>query len=476
MSADGRHDRKPAMTKVWILVIMTLFALMVNIRLPFSIRSTDENVTTGVGASADLTIRSADLNIPNASEADEAPLVATVAPTAVPEPSIAANTGRKATVMFAGDVLMHSYLINGGETEDATYDYDYLFQPISSFLSAADYAICNMEGTLGGEPYTGFPLFSAPDELARAMRVGGFKAATNANNHTIDRGHEGVIRTNNVLKEAGLDVLGTRAGEDADTWFIREINTINVGFSNYTYETARQDGSRSLNGIKMSADTEELIDSFSYEEPDFSADLAEMADRVTRMREAGAEAVVFILHWGTEYSSAENDYQVRIAGALADAGVDVIFSCGPHVIQPVKSVSSADGAHDTLVFYSGGNFVSDQLYSTAGNNGRAEDGLLMMAQFERDPSGDVRLSDSGYFLTYCYKNKYAEYKTHNSPIPVRAALADPDQFNSHEYGHLLEDSLTRSQIVMSENDVSGLRFRELSWPDEIEEDPFASSP
>lgn len=201
MSAGRRNGRKLAMPKVWTLVIMTLFALMVNIRLPFSIRDAAENTTTGIGVSSDLTIRSAESEITNASEDGEAPLFATVATTAVPEPSIAANSGRKATIMFAGDVLMHSYLINGGETEDATYDYDYLFQPISSFLSVADYAICNMEGTLGGKPYTGFPLFSAPDELAGAIRVGGFKAATNANNHTIDRGYEGVLRTHNVLKE-----------------------------------------------------------------------------------------------------------------------------------------------------------------------------------------------------------------------------------------------------------------------------------
>ena len=60
------------------------------------------------------------------------------------------NVGRKATILYVGDVLMHSYLINGGETADGGYDYDYMFQQTKAFTEAADYAICNMEGTLGG--------------------------------------------------------------------------------------------------------------------------------------------------------------------------------------------------------------------------------------------------------------------------------------------------------------------------------------
>ena len=183
---------------------------------------------------------------------------------------------------------------------------------------------------------------------------------------------------------------------------------------------------------------------------------------------AAVPAIVFCLHWGTEYSSAENEYQTRIAQSLADAGVDVIYSCGPHVLQPIKTVNSSDGARQTLVLYSAGNFVSDQLFSTANNQGRAEDGLMMYVKFERQTDGSVKLADSSYVLTYCYKNKYASAKTYNTPIPVSAALADPDAFGAGGYQDLLKASLQRSESLMSKNAVTGVPIRAVVWPEDVQ--------
>jgi poly-gamma-glutamate capsule biosynthesis protein CapA/YwtB (metallophosphatase superfamily) len=454
-----QSDPKTKIIKLLVLIILCLVAVLTLLLFPTALWKAGTQVVdrTAVGEYGDRTIRRA-AELPPATESEPP----------VPEPTVPSNVGRKATILYVGDVLMHSYLINGGETADGGYDYDYMFQQTKAFTEAADYAICNMEGTLGGAPYTGYPLFSAPDELARAMVTGGFDAATNASNHTIDRGYDGILRTNRTLKDAGLDVLGTRVDTEDQTWIIRDINTIKVGFSNYTYETPRQNGRRALNGITMPEGGEELVDSFGYEEPYMTEDLERMKARVAEMRAAGAEAVIFILHWGTEYSSAENDYQVRIARTLADAGADAIFSCGPHVLQPVKIVQSADGSHALPVFYSGGNFVSDQLFSTADNQGRAEDGLMMTVQLERLADGDVKVTECGYVLTYCYKNKYADTKTYNTPIPVRAALADPEAYGATDYRPLLEASLARSEQLMSGNEGSEIiPIRELREPGDL---------
>ena len=45
---------------------------------------------------------------------------------------------------------------------------------------------------------------------------------------------------------------------------------------------------------------------------------------------------------------------------MADHGTDVVIGTGPHVLQPVKVVAGANG-HNTLVWFSIGNFLSTQL-------------------------------------------------------------------------------------------------------------------
>ena len=81
------------------------------------------------------------------------------------------EVGAKASIVAVGDVLFHSHMIAGGEQEDGTYDYNFMFEYIRDINGQADYALCDMEGTLAGEPYTGYPLFSAPDVVAEAMKM-----------------------------------------------------------------------------------------------------------------------------------------------------------------------------------------------------------------------------------------------------------------------------------------------------------------
>lgn len=382
------------------------------------------------------------------------------------------DAGRLATVMYVGDVLFHSYMLNGGQQEDGSYNYDFTFDLIQPFIEKADIAICDMEGTLDGEPYTGYPLFCAPDAVAHAMAVGGFNMAVAANNHSIDRHMEGVIRTNQVLTDAGLTVIGTRQKPEDPGWCIKEVNGIRIGFTNWTYETIRNEGHRALNGITMSDETAALVDSFTQESPEFEEDLKRMADRVKQMKAAGAEATVVCIHAGTEYDATPNYAQEGVAQAMADAGADLILSCGPHCIQPIRTIQSkTDPAHKLLCYYSVGNCVSDQLYDTGGSNGRAEDGLIAMAQFERQPDGSVTISDAGWLATYCHKDYYAEYKTHNQPCPVREALKDPQAFDAGGYTGLLENSIARTEEVMSKNEVDLPNFRELTWVSDIKADP-----
>lgn len=367
--------------------------------------------------------------------------------------------GETVSILAAGDVLFHSHLINGGLAEDGSYNYDYAFKHLSHLTADADLAIVNMEGTLAGAPYSGFPLFSAPDAVASAIRSAGFDMATTANNHMIDKGTGGLIRTVDVLEDKGLIVSGTRRSLDEPFYDLLDIGGIRIAVATFTYETIRQEGRRALNALVILPDAEGLINSFSMEEPYMSADFERMGRLAQTMRSNGADAVIFNIHWGTEYSTSENWYQTSLAQKLADNGVDLIIGNGPHVIQPIKQVQASNSDHRTIVYYSVGNLLSDQLYSTADSNGLAEDGLIAQISFGRLPEGKIGITEVSYIETYCHKVKTGPSSTLNTIVPIRLALANPSAYDMEGAEDLLSASLARTESIMAGNVLEGFENR-----------------
>ncbi len=388
--------------------------------------------------------------MPSPSEVDgQVSSPATPAATTQPPKPVEISIG------MTGDVLMHDWLIKGGEQADGSYNYDHIFQYMRPEIGRLDYAIANMEGTLAGPPYTGYPLFSAPDAVADALKTAGFDMAVSANNHILDRHAEGLDRTVSVLRKAGLTTLGARLEETEPPFQIVDIKGIKVGFSAFTYETVKVDGIKGLNGLRITAEVEPRLDSFSQEEAYMPADIDKVAGRVADMRAAGAEIVVFVMHWGTEYAYTEDVYSQAYTKALADAGCDLVFACGPHVLWPVRTLTASDGDHQMLCFYSLGNAVSDQTYSTGDSEGRAEDGMLAAAKFTKDPTtGAVRLTAAGYIATYCHKDTVATASNINRIMPIEQSLADPEAFDCSNITDLLEESKTRTEKLMAENTIA----------------------
>lgn len=374
----------------------------------------------------------------------------------LPTPHPLPGDGESVTLLAGGDVLFHSYLINGGRQTDGSYDYNYAFQHMETLTAEVDFAYLNMEGTLAGEPYSGFPYFSAPDAVATAIAGSGFHMAKSANNHSIDKGPAGFDRTIAVLREEGLIVSGTRQSLDEPFYQLVDIGGVKLGFATFSYETIRQNGQRALNAIVIPQELAGRINSFSLEEPYMSQDFARMGRLATVMREQGAEIVVFNLHWGTEYNTEENWYQKALAQQLANANVDLIIGNGAHVVQPIKEVRSQTSEHRSLVYYSVGNLLSDQLFGTADSQGYAEDGMLAEVRFERADDGRMRATAASYIATYCYKVKNGDYSTLNTIVPVRAALQNPAAFGVEGAVDLLQASLIRTDRVMAGNAVESL--------------------
>ena len=109
-----------------------------------------------------------------------------------------------------GDIMGHGPQINSAyDKTKKKYDYSGVFNPLEGIISSVDFAIANLEVTLAGQPYMGYPQFSSPDELAVACKNVGIDVLVTANNHSCDRKNSGLIRTVEVLDSLNIFHTGT---------------------------------------------------------------------------------------------------------------------------------------------------------------------------------------------------------------------------------------------------------------------------
>lgn len=278
-------------------------------------------------------------------------------------------------ILCVGDIMAHMSQVHAQQQSDGTYDFSNNFQYVKEYIQAADAALGNVETTFGGTPYIGYPNFSSPDELATALAGAGFDVGITANNHMLDKGKTGLLRTIDVLRKNGLQVTGSRENAEQPRYTIYETDKgIKVGVIAYTYQTPSTGGAVAINGGVIGSDTAALINSFSYE--NIAGALAQIDDSIAQARAEGADIIVMYYHWGEEYQSNANHWQREIAEKTAAMDVDMIFASHPHNLQESEMIETADGKQ-VPVFYSMGNFISNQRAETLGSDKtRTETGCI----------------------------------------------------------------------------------------------------
>ncbi len=314
------------------------------------------------------------------------------------------NKTYTATVAATGDLLIHESVFKAAKQSDGTYNFDSMFQHISSYISKADYAVANLETTLAGTElgysYSGYPCFNTPDALVDSVKKSGFDMLLTANNHSYDTRYKGMLRTLEVIDQSGLDRLGINKDTTEKKYVVKEINNIKIGMVCYTYETDTSKDAVALNGIPLSDDATKLVNAFSYSELDTF--YQNMEKHIADMKNDGAEAIMLFIHWGDEYHTEENKTQQTIAQKMCDLGVDVIVGGHPHMVQPVDLISSTvDQNHKTVCLYSMGDTLCNIPNSKNGKEpGYCLDGVLFNVTFEKK-NGVVSVKSADILPLYC---------------------------------------------------------------------------
>ncbi len=367
------------------------------------------------------------------------------------EPKIVSS----AVVISTGDIMVHSTQLDGAKTNNG-YDFTDFFKYIKPKISAADLAVGNLEVTFGGTEagkYSGYPAFNTPDSLADVIKDAGFDLMLTTNNHCYDTGLAGLKRTLSVLTDKKLDYVGTKKVPTEKDYVIKNINGIKLGITAFSYENKCDIvGRKSLNGNIISAEANDLVNTFNYDKkPEF---YARAKNIVKSMKSDGADKVIFYMHWGEEYQLKENAHQDQIAQELSSLGVDIIIGSHPHVIEPVKLLYASGSDQKTVCVYSMGNAISNQrqeIMHPECVTGHTEDGMLITYKFDKYSDGSVVLSDFDIVPTWVNKYKVTGVSGYRySVIPLETADSGSNFDLSGEALNKSNRSFMRTKEIISE--------------------------
>lgn len=237
------------------------------------------------------------------------------------------------TLAFAGDTMIGSAALK----RIRKHGYEYVFDRIPPGFAAADYTIVNAEAPISTlrkqhDPDRKWSYATRP-AAAAALAKAGVDAVGFANNHTFDRGPEGIDQTWELGAKQGLAVFGGGKDRDqAEAPLLIETphGTVAVVGVESRHRHGAEAGPDQPGTPRLRRSTLRRLHQRAVDE--------------------GADWVVAYVHWGANYWKLLPS-QKRFAQMFADEGFDLVVGHGPHVIHPVGRFD------DVPILYSVGNFV-----------------------------------------------------------------------------------------------------------------------
>jgi gamma-polyglutamate biosynthesis protein CapA len=240
------------------------------------------------------------------------------------------SINKKTIINFVGDVMLGRHV----EYLMSLYGGDYPFRGYNLNYDDA-YTVANFEASIPKKhvktPNFTFK-FSVNPVYLSFLKFAGFTHLSLANNHAYDSGFDGYDNTLRVLEDYNLASFGhPNQLVTSSVSFIELDNNLTVG----------------IVGIHAV----------------FSLPKNEEIESVLTYTKSLSDLQIVYIHWGNEYQEKPSNTQMALAQQLVTAGVDLIIGHHPHVVQSIERI---DGA---LVFYSLGNYIFDQYFSSAVQTG-----------------------------------------------------------------------------------------------------------
>jgi poly-gamma-glutamate synthesis protein (capsule biosynthesis protein) len=297
------------------------------------------------------------------------------------------------SLSFVGDLMCHLPQTKNAKKQDDTYDFTASFAYVKKYLSEADVTIGNLETTLAGtsKPYAGYPAFNSPDEYIAALKDAGFDFLVTANNHSMDTGEDGILRTISVIKKNGLPYAGTYSSKsDHDSLRILNIKGVKLAVINYTYGT---------NGSYPKADHKYMLNVI---------DSTAITNDVKKAKELGSDVVLVFYHFGIENRAEPVQAQKDAVRYAWQAGANLVIGAHPHVVGPTKYIEPYGSNPDSVfIAYSLGNFISNQYWRYT------DAGVILNLKVKKNfTTNKVSVTKADMVPTWVYRAENPKLKTH----------------------------------------------------------------
>lgn len=287
-------------------------------------------------------------------------------------------------ITFVGDIMIEPPVLKAARQKDGSYDFNEVFVHARPLLDEADILIGNLETPLAGEEATytdDYYIFNAPDSFADAVKNAGFDMVATSNNHTFDRGYDGMKRTIRVLDEKGIGHHGTTIpGAERQEAFYMEKDGCKVAVVAYTYGVNAPRGRRwpvtgeyadSLNLLRPQTESvyqpgvfrgPDWVDKLfkkldkercgrikkwlgmpaNYPRADDRLDKKTMAPYVERFQsdiraaKEKADLVVFYPHTGGQFNPRPGAISEYVMDKGVEAGADAVIASHSHIVQKAE--------------------------------------------------------------------------------------------------------------------------------------------
>lgn len=267
--------------------------------------------------------------------------------------SISTQPVAELSILAFGDLMLDRDVEKQMYLHGSDYPFREIFGEQGLDAESFDILTANLEGPIvWAEPrHDLFPQFAFdPVVVPKLLKDYSFDLLTLANNHTWDHGLRGWESTLDAIHSAGIATVGHPQNRFEGDIYETEINGISVAFMGIT----------------------DVLKAFPVNWKAAKQKIQELDER--------HDFVILSIHWGKEYETESNLYQQDKAHGLVEAGVDLIIGHHPHVIQEVEYYQGVP------IYYSLGNFIFDQYFSEA-----VQEGLALDIRLQKD--GDIIIDE-----------------------------------------------------------------------------------
>ena len=365
--------------------------------------------------------------------------------------SVLNNNSIDITISAVGDIMVHDDQLKAQYDKDTnSYSFDNNFKHIKPYIENSNLSIGNLETTLAGKDskYSAYPRFNSPDSLVTALSNCGFDVLSTVNNHTYDKGSIGVYRTLDVIKNHGIESVGTRNNSSENNFIIKNVDGINFGITSFSYGEISK-SKPSLNGLPIAKQDTNNLNIFDFRDVDTAFE--SIKSTLDSMNQNETDLQVLVIHWGEEYHRNPSKFQKLLAQKLCDYGVDIIIGSHPHVVQPIEMIKSEESNNETLVIYSLGNFLSNQRREILKTD-YTEDGLIVNIDISKNlDTNETKISKVEYIPTWVNKYTDSSNKLQYEIIPI------VDETTILSINNLDYDKINKSYInttsLIASNDI-----------------------